>query len=251
MLRGRCHPAERSLFLQPYVDALRPVLLSLGAAASRVFREHTAPLVGLPELIQLVEARPGPRHAGDRAAVPTTRSSLCSAGSRAADLCSCQSTTSRTGAPRRSTCSASWPVDSPERVLLVGAVRAEAEATISRLSDRAIRLRLDPLSSAAVETLASSAGLAAHAAEVMGRTAGHSLSVVEYLRALAAGEAGVPASLAAAVQTRVAACLDGEDLVQGASVLHGRLDPPLLGDLVQIAELAAVRLCEELALAGL
>ena len=27
VLRGRCHPAERSLFLQPFVDALRPVLL--------------------------------------------------------------------------------------------------------------------------------------------------------------------------------------------------------------------------------
>ena len=141
---------------------------------------------------------------------------------------------------------------SGERVLLVGAVRAEDEATVSRLSDRASRLTLAPLSPAAVEALAAAAGLAAHADEVMGRTAGHSLSVVEYLRALATGEAGVPESLAAAVLARVAR-LDApaRQLVQGASVLHGRLDTRLLADLVEIAEVSAVRLCEEVSLAGL
>jgi tetratricopeptide (TPR) repeat protein len=39
--------------------------------------------------------------------------------------------------------------------------------------------------------------------------------------------------------------------VQGASVLRGRLDPQLLADLVGLDELAAVRQCEALALAGL
>ena len=33
VLRGRCHPAERSLFLQPFVDALRPALLEAAPAA--------------------------------------------------------------------------------------------------------------------------------------------------------------------------------------------------------------------------
>ena len=97
-----------------------------------------------------------------------------------------------------------------------------------------------------------SAGMSTHATEVLARTAGHSLSVVEYLRALAAGDTGVPESLAAAIQTRVDRLPPaGRELVQGASVLRGRLDPRLLGDLVGIEELAAVRLCEELAVVGL
>jgi tetratricopeptide (TPR) repeat protein len=137
-------------------------------------------------------------------------------------------------------------------VLLVGAVRREDEVTVARLSDRAIRLRLEPLPSTAVEALAAAAGLSAHASEVLARTAGHSLSVVEYLRALAAGDTGVPESLAAAIEARVDRLPPaGRELVQGASVLHGRLDPRLLGDLVGIEELAAVRLCEEVAVAGL
>ena len=256
VLRARCHPAERSLFLQPYVDALRPVLLGLGAAdLENVLREHTAPWVGLlPELVQLVETRPEPpaapaierRRAYDAVVAVLGRlarrrplllsvDDLQDGGAATVDLLGYLAGR-LTGAG----------------VLLVGAVRSEDEATVARLSDRAIRLRLDPLPSTAVETLAASAGLSAHATEVLARTAGHSLSVVEYLRALAAGDTGVPASLAAAIQTRVDRLPSaGRELVQGASVLRGRLDPRLLGDLVGIEELAAVRLCEELAVAGL
>ena len=60
VLRGRCHPAERSLFLQPYADALRPTLLGLGSAdLAGVLREHADALGVLlvPELAELVEAR--------------------------------------------------------------------------------------------------------------------------------------------------------------------------------------------------
>ena len=137
-------------------------------------------------------------------------------------------------------------------VLLIGAVRSEDEGTVARLSDRATRVRLDVLPSTAVESLAAAAGLSAHATEVLARTAGHSLSVVEYLRALAGGDTGVPDSLAAAIQARVDRLqADGRTLIEGASVLRGRLDPRLLGELVGVDELAAVRLCEELAVAGL
>ena len=255
-LQGRCHPAERSLFLQPFVDALRPVLLgSSDAELGDLLREHTGPWVLLlPELAEVVEvSTPVPataaierRRAYDAVAAVLRRLSrrrpvllsvddLQDGGAATVDLLGFL-------AGRLS----------GERVLLVGAVRAEDEATVSRLSDRASRLTLAPLSPAAVEALAAAAGLAAHADEVMGRTAGHSLSVVEYLRALATGEAGVPESLAAAVLARVAR-LDApaRQLVQGASVLHGRLDTRLLADLVEIPEVSAVRLCEEVSLAGL
>ena len=256
VLRGRCHPAERSLFLQPFVDALRPVLLgSSDAELGALLREHTAPWALLvPELAEVVEVSiPAPATAAiERRRAYDAVAAVLRRLSRRRPLLLAVDDLQDGGAATVDLLGFLAGRLSAERVLLYGAVRAEDAATISRLSDRATTLTLAALSPAAVETLASSAGLAAHADEVMGRTAGHSLSVVEYLRALAVGEAGVPESLAAAVLARVAR-LDGpaQQLVQGASVLHGRLDPPLLADLVEIPEVSAVRLCEELVLVGL
>ena len=52
VVRGRCHPAERSLFLQPFVDALRPALAGLQRdALMTVVRGHeTAWISLLPDL---------------------------------------------------------------------------------------------------------------------------------------------------------------------------------------------------------
>ena len=60
VLRGRCHPAERSLFLQPFVDALRPVLLDASPPAlAALVRDHVAAWVSLvPELAPVVAAGP-------------------------------------------------------------------------------------------------------------------------------------------------------------------------------------------------
>ena len=60
VLTSRCRPAERSLFLQPYVDALRPVLLKESASRLRELLDgHAAEWVNLvPELAELVEAEP-------------------------------------------------------------------------------------------------------------------------------------------------------------------------------------------------
>ena len=256
VLRGRCHPAERSLFLQPYADALRPTLLGLGSAdLAGVLREHAAPWALLvPELAELVDASREPRatpvverrRAYDAVAAVLRRLSwrqpvlltvddLQDAGAASVDLLGYL-------AGRLS----------GDQVLLVGAVRTEHAATVERLSDRATRVRLGALPRAAVDELASVAGLSDRAADVMARTAGHSLSVVECLRALAAGDAGVPESLATGVLARVRR-LDGDvqELVSAAAVLHGRLDPRLLGALVGAPELAAVQHCEELTRVGL
>ncbi len=256
VLRARCHRAERSLFLQPYVDALRPVLLGVGVVElADLVREHTAPWVSLvPDLVELVGMRPEPaaaptierRRAYDavvavlgrlarRRPVLLTVDDLQDGGAASVDLL---------GYLAGRLAGAG--------VLLVGAVRTEDAATVARLADRAIQVQLDALPPAAVQALAAEAGLSAHASEVLARTAGHSLSVVEYLRALAAGDAGVPESLAAAVQARVDRLQPPErELVQGASVLDGLLDPRLLAELLVDDELSVVRLCEELARVGL
>ena len=250
-LRGRCHPSERSLFLQPFVDALRPVLLRLGDAdLADLLREHTAPWVLLvPELAEVVRTTPEPPVAPalERRRAFDAVASVLQRLSRRRPVLLAVDDLQDGGAASVDLLGHLAGRLSGECVLLVGAVRSEDLAAVDRLSDRAGRLRLGVLPFDAVEELAGSVGLSAHAAEVMARTAGHSLSVVECLRALAAGDAGVPESLAAAVLARVDRLgVDARELVQGAAVLRGALDPRLLADLVGTDELATVRSCEEL-----
>ena len=79
------------------------------------------------------------------------------------------------------------------------------------------------------------------------RTAGHPLSVVEYLRALAHGDAGVPVSLADAVLTRVSRLDDAaRAVVEAAAVVRRRIDPTLVAKLAEMSDLATARTCEEL-----
>lgn len=254
VVRGRCHPAERSLFLQPFVDALRPLLLG-AADPSALLRGHENAWVALlPELGELVAATPEPA-AAPETAVRRSYDAVAAVLRRAArrrpvlllvdDLQDGAAATVDllgylAGALQGST------------VLLVGAVRAEELSAVARLADRATRMSLGPLPPSAVHALAGAAGLASRGAEVLARTAGHALSVVESLRALATGDTGVPESLAAAVLARVERLGDDERvLVLGASVLSGGLDPRTLADLVGSSELAVVRSCEELVAARL
>ncbi len=256
VLRGRCHPAERSLFLQPFVDALRPVLLRLGTAElSRLLGEHANPwVVMIPQLGTLLPADQGPpatpaverRRAFDAVAAVLRRlasrrpvllivDDLQDAGAASVDLLAYLAGQL-----------------APEPVLLVGAVRSEAVSTLDRLAGRGVRLTLGALAPAAVEQLASAAGLGDRAGEVMTRTRGHPLSVVEFLRVLATGAAGVPVSLAEAVQARTARLEpQARELVEAASVLRSRLDPRLLAVLLGIDEIATARLCEEVSRSGL
>ncbi len=251
VLRTRCHPTERSLFLQPYVDALRPLLLDLpGPALGDLVRGHAATWTTLlPELGELVgpaaEVGASPalqqRRAFDAVANTLARLSrqrpvlltvddLQDAGAATVDLLGYLA-----GRLDRA------------RVLLIGAVRIEDAARVAQLAGRATHVPLGALPRSAVEALASAAGLSAHGGTVMARTAGHPLSVVESLRALAAGDAGVPPTLSAAVLGRLDRLPpEQRTLVEAASVLGRRLDPLVLADLVSTTELDAVRRCEEL-----
>ncbi|WP_426244494.1 ATP-binding protein [Nocardioides sp. LHG3406-4] len=256
VLRARCRPAERSLFLQPYVDALRPVLLAAGPAElAQLVGDHTWVWTSLvPELTGLVavplEPTPSPaierRRAYDAVAAVLRRlamrrpvllmlDDLQEGGSATSDLLGHL---------------VDRVADAP--VLLVGAVRSESVETVTRVADRATRLSVGALPPSAVEALASAAGLSARAPEVQARTAGHALSVVECLRALAAGDDGVPETLAVAVQARVWR-LDpaARSVLEGASVVPGRVDPQVVADLCGLSELAAAHACEELVRCGL
>ncbi len=252
VLRGRCHPTERSLFLQPYVDALRPVLLDASPAVlDDLVRDHAAAWVSLvPELAAVLPAAPAPvsdvelqrRRAYDAVAALVRRLA------RTAPVLLLLDDLQDGGAATVDLLGHLAGHVEGARVLLVGAVRAEESSVADRLGDRADRLALGALPRSAVGALAAAAGLSAYADQVMTRTAGHSLSVVECLRALADGDQGVPASLADAVLARVGRLdPDSRDVVEAAAVLGRRLDPRRLAALVDATELATARRCEELA----
>ena len=82
------------------------------------------------------------------------------------------------------------------RLLTVVTVCAEHDTDVgSALDPVATRVEVGPLGAAAVEQLARAAGHGGLAGPILQRTRGHTLFVVEVLRALAGGDTGVPGSL--------------------------------------------------------
>ena len=110
------------------------------------------------------------------------------------------------------------------RLLVVATVRAENDAQVgTALAPVARRVEVGPLGPDAVAELARAAGQGELAERILERTRGHTLFVVEVLRALASGEEGVPESLRTAVQARVRrAGPPVEALLRAAAVLGTR-----------------------------
>jgi len=132
------------------------------------------------------------------------------------------------------------------RLLAVATVRAEHERQITAdLAPLATRVELGPLDAAAVGQLARAAGRGDLAEQIQQCTRGHTLFVVEVLRALAAGDPGVPESLRSAVQARVRRTGPAaEGLLRAAAVLGTSVDPLTVARLLEMAPAAALELCE-------
>ena len=93
--------------------------------------------------------------------------------------------------------------------------------------------------------LARAAGQGQLADRILERTRGHTLFVVEVLRALTSGDAGVPESLRTAVQARVRrAGPPVEALLRAAAVLGATVDPLTLGGMLDLVPATALELCE-------
>ena len=122
------------------------------------------------------------------------------------------------------------------QVLLAAAARTgEGEDVVDLLRGVGTTVPLGPLPVDAVALLAGRAGHEARAADVMRRTGGHPLFVVEVLRSLAGGQTGLPASLQAAVVDRVAGT--GEEtgrVLRAAAVLGAAFDPLVAGELAGV-----------------
>jgi len=132
------------------------------------------------------------------------------------------------------------------RLLIVATIRAENDAQVgAALAPVASRVEVGPLSPESVGQLARAAGQGELAERILERTRGHTLFVVEVLRALTSGDEGVPESLRTAVQARVrrtGAAM--EALLRAAAVLGTAVDPLTLGVMLDQVPAAAVELCE-------
>ncbi|MBV9451334.1 MAG: AAA family ATPase [Streptosporangiaceae bacterium] len=250
VLRTRCYEAERSLFLQPIVEAVAPVAGHLQAAAVADLLGENAPALAalLPEIAAALGPPPSWRAGPDmerRRCFDAVTAFLSGLAGRNPVLLvvddlqyAGQSTVEFVHYLARHVSGA--------RLLVVVTVRAEHDEQIgAALAPVATRLEVGPLGPAAVAQLAGEAGHEALAEAILRRTRGHTLFVVEVLRALAAGEDGVPESLRGAVQARVTRTGPAaETLLRAASVLGSAFDPLILGELLDLAPAAAIELCE-------
>jgi DNA-binding SARP family transcriptional activator len=251
VLRTRCYEAERSLFLQPIAEAVAPLVSRTSASALRQLLGEHAPAVAalLPEAAALLGPPPSWHGSADmerRRSFQAVTAFLVGLADRSPVLLvvddlqyAGQSTVEFLHYLGRQV--------SGSRLLTVVTVRAEHDAEIgSALAPAASRVEVGPLSAAAVEQLATQAGQGTLAGPILQRTQGHTLFVVEVLRALAGGDTGVPESLRSAVQARVRQTgAAAESLLRAASVLGAAIDPLTLAELLELTPAAAVDLCEQ------
>jgi len=259
VLGARCHASERSLFLQPVVEALRPVLTALGdAALVDLAGPHADALVDL--LPQLAAVLPGvARHRDPREPEAERRRSYEAVAhvlvrlSRDRPILLALDDAQDAGLATLDLLDYLSRHLGAARVLLVAAARSEeGHALLDRTGEGRQVVALGPLPVSAVTAMAAAAGHVDQAAALAARTKGHPFSVVEMLRALTAGESGIPPSLAAAVLRRVSrAGLDAEAAMQAAAVLGSQVDPAQLAGLLDVSELEAVHRCEGLVAARL
>ena len=250
VLRTRCYETERSLFLQPIVEAITPVVTSTPAGKLRQLLGEHAPAVAalLPEAAAILGSPPSWRASLEierRRAFEAIRAFLGALAERNPVLVlvddlqyAGQSTVELMHFLGRQAAGS--------RMLVIVTVRAENDAQIgTALAPVASRVEVGPLGPEAVRQLARAAGQGELADSILERTRGHTLFVVEVLRALASGDVGAPASLRTAVQARVRrAGAAVEALLRAASVVGTTVDPLALGVLLNLVPATALELCE-------
>ncbi len=251
VLHTRCYEAEQSLFLQPLVDAVTPAVTRMTGAALRDLLGEHAPVLAelLPDAAAVLGPPPSWRGSPEmerRRAFEAVTAFLSGLARRSPVLLvvddlqyAGKSTVEFTHYLGRHL--------SGGRLLVVATVRAEDhEQAGAALAPVATRVEPGPLGPAAVAQLAREAGQEALAETILRRTRGHTLFVVEVVRALAAGEAGVPESLRSAVQARVRRTgAATESLLRACAVLGAAFDPLVLAELLDQAPAAVLDLCAQ------
>ena len=255
VLRGRAFEGERSVFAQPVVDALAGVLGLLPAAGIRRAAAGL-PVLGrvVPPLAALADDPEGPPAGG----VEPAQSFAAVAGflrglALGQPVLVVVDDLQRAGRSTLELLHFLARSLAAEPVLLAAAVRStEGQEALAVLGDVATVEPLGPLPADAVAELAARAGQGGRAGEVVQRTGGLPLFVVEVLRALAQGRSGLPASLRSAVVDRVARTgPDTERLLRAGAVLGAAFDPVTAAALTDTPVAAALARSEEALAAGL
>ncbi len=249
VMRSRCYASERSLFLQPLVDALDGPLTAMPAARLRALvGSRAGALVRLLPRLDGVLGTPDTDHGtpefelrrsfdtvvhvlrGLAAERPLllVLDDLHNAGLATVELL--HYLARRAGA---------------ERLLVLACVREEeGQQALAALAGVATRLDLGPLPPDAVARLAEVAGQREFAATILKRTRGHALFVVETLRALAAGDHGAPDSLQQVVLARLGRAGPAtEELLRAGAVLGATVDPAMAGAMVGLPPYLAAQRC--------
>jgi DNA-binding SARP family transcriptional activator/tetratricopeptide (TPR) repeat protein len=255
VLEARCYAAERSLFLQPIADALRPfVLRSTPAALRGLIGDAAADLVRIaPELVATLGVREPPptvpelehrrtfdaavrlfRAIAERQGVLLFLDDLHDAGAATAEFLHYLVRSA-----------------SRARLLVLGTLRVEEGDAIRHLLAEVAEERVvGPLRPADVRRLAVAMGAPAADEALLERAQGHPLFVVEMLRALVekAGEGAtsssppIPVSLRAAVLGRSERAGPGvRDLLSAAAVVGARFDLASVAALAEVSVEGAIQ----------
>lgn len=258
VLEARCYGAERSLFLQPIVDALRPLIVRSSPATLRglVGEAATGLMRLLPELATVLDRREPP---------PTTpelehRRTFEAAAHVLRELTSRQPVLMllddlhSAGAATDEFLHFLVRRRPPVPLLVVATVRAEeGEEALRLLGGVGEAVHVGPLPPHAVRQLAEAMGCAGVADQLFERAAGHPLFLVEVLRSLAErGEhaaeedlASIPASLRSAVVERAERAGAGvANLLAAAAVLGRRFDLEGVAALAEMTTEDAIRSAE-------
>ena len=250
ILQSRSYETERSLFLQPIVDALLPAVTGLPAVELRHLLGDDAPAFAalVPEVAAVLGPIPAEQVTIDmqrRRAFHSVLAFLRALAARDPVLLMVddlqyagQSTIEFVHYLARHAAGT--------RLLVIATVRAENDPEIgAALAAVADRVEVGPLGADAVGQLAGQAGQASLADRILRQTRGHTLFVVELLRALAEGDGGLPESLRSAVQTRARRLgAAAEQVLRVAAVLGAAVDPATVAALAAVPHTVALRSCE-------
>ncbi|MGQ0607420.1 MAG: ATP-binding protein [Chloroflexota bacterium] len=246
VLRARCYEAERSLFLEPFADAIRPVVLASPVElAQDLAPEQAAALIELvPELQDLLRS---PRVPPASAEVERRRAleacvALLKGVTRRRPVLLVLDDVHNAGATTIELLHFAARRLATHRLLMVGTVRPEeGEAQLDQLDDVARRVSLDTLPAEAIAQLARGSGLTRLAKRIHALSGGHPLYAIELIRALsdqagASGEAlPMPESLREAVTGRSRRAGDDVDeFLRAAAVLGSAFDLATVADLIGI-----------------
>jgi DNA-binding SARP family transcriptional activator len=250
VLQSRCYETERSLFLQPVVEALLPVVTEMPGAELRQLLGDGVPAFAalVPEAAMVLGPMPAERVAVGmqrRRAFHAVTAFLCGLAARRPVLLVLDDL-QYAGHSTIEFVHYLGRQAEGSRLLVVATVRAENDAEVgAALAAVASRVEVGPLGAAAVGQLARRAGQAALAGRILEQTRGHTLFVVEMLRALAEGGGGLPESLRAVVQERARRLgAAAEELLRAAAVLGAAVDPATVAALVGVPPATALRRCE-------